>query len=656
MYKRFSAGFSFLLLLAATALRAAPAEEPDTIIYELPPVVIVGKAILDEIVIRNNSSVLTRVSVQQIRDLNAMDLPSALRRVPGVSISRYNLVGSYGGGEGGAIYIRGQGTERPGAAIQTLVDGVPKSVGVWAHPLMDLHSVDHLERIDIYKSPQPVRWGNMSLGAVNLVSRRMHREGTKTDITVSGGQENTYNMAFNHGGKFRSFDYYFGSSLKGTDGHRPQADGQLRSYWGRVGYEFNNEWDISLITTSSDNWADDPGPVGGPVPKRARFNTEDLTHNLTLANHSEKTSGFIRLYMDHGKINWEQWSGTTDNWFNSKTDWLNRGIRIQQNLMFTDATELTLGFDYDSYGGEFAEEHADPANTKRMTEKYFFNTAGYASLQHAFPVASGLTLAPSAGVRFNHHTSFDNETAPEAGISLHGEKWNLYANYTRGFNYAGIYSVWFYNAVWNYQREAYRDLKPERVNHYELGLKLTPSTNTSLDFSIFHDRGKNRIRLIPPPPPPPTFANVDKFKTTGFEASVNWFPVKRLSLFSGLTILGKDPETLPQAPGYMVTLGGNLRFMKRFQLSLDVEAVDEKYVAKPRFTPLSQVNKSQLGKTESYTIANTKLSCYLGKLGGTRHGSHLFVAVENLTGTDYEYRPGYPMPGATAFVGLTFDY
>jgi len=655
MFKKFAVSSSFLLLLAATVLRAAPAEEPDTV-YEFPPVIIVGKAIVDEIVIRGNGSTITRVSAQQIKDLNAMDLPSALRRVPGVTISRYNLVGSYGGAEGGAIYIRGQGAERPGAEIQIIVDGAPRFVGVWTHPLMDLQGIDHLERIDIYKSPQPVRWGNMSLGAVNLVSRRMHREGTKTDITVSVGQENTYNMVFNHGGKFRSFDYYFGSSLKGTDGHRPQADGQVRNYWGRVGYEFNDQWDISLIASVSNNWSDDPGPVGKPVPKRARFVTENFSLNLTLANQNERMNGFFKLYMDDGRINWEQWSEDTDNWFNSKTDWLNRGLRLQQNLMITDAMELTLGFDYDSYGGIFVEEHADPANTKWMPEKYFFNTAGYTSIQHAFSVGRGLTLSPSAGVRFNHHTAFDNEVAPEAGISLFGKKWNLYANYTRGFNYAGIYSVWFYNAVWNYRQEAYRDLKPEQVNHYELGLKLKPSASAILDFSIFRDRGRNRIRLIPPPPPPPSFANVDRFEITGFEASVNWSPVKRLSLFSGLTILGKDPETLPQAPDYMLTLGGNLRFMKRFQLSVDMEAVDERYTANPRFTPLSQASKSQLGKTEAYTIANAKLSYYLGKFGGSSQGSHLFLAVENLTGTDYEYRPGYPMPGVTAFVGLTLGY
>jgi len=30
----------------------------------------------------------------------------------------------------------------------------------------------------------------------------------------------------------------------------------------------------------------------------------------------------------------------------------------------------------------------------------------------------------------------------------------------------------------------------------------------------------------------------------------------------------------------------------------------------------------------------------------------LFGAVENLTDTDYEYRPSYPMPGVTLLGGL----
>ena len=643
-------------MLASANLAAARHSTVKDTIYDLPPVLVVGKAVVDEIIIRGNSSSITRISAQQIDDLNAMDLPSALRRVPGVSISRYNLVGSYGGGEGGTIYIRGQGTERPGASIQMIVDGMPMFVGVWTHPLMDLHTVGRLEHIDIFKSPQPVFWGNMSTGAVNMVSRRMRSEGGRTNLTLSGGQEDTYNLVFNHGVKRGRVDYYFGSGLQGSDGHRPKSDGRLRSCWGRIGYQISRDWDLSLITSYSDNWANDPGKLGSAPPKRACFNTEDATLNLTLRNKFGNSNGFIRLFVDDGQILWEQWSDKTDNWFNSRTDWLNRGVRIQQNLLLGGMTQLTLGFDYDSYGGRFIEEHADPANSKLMPEKYFFNTAGYASLQHSVILSEGITLAPSAGVRLNYHSAFDNEIAPEAGLSLLGDRWRLYANYARGFNYAGIYSVWFYNVVWNYREEVYKDLEPERVHHFELGIKYNPLSNVNLDFSLFHDRGSNRIRMIPPPPPPPVFSNVDSYRIKGFEASLNWSPMSRLALFAGLTLLDKTPETLPYSPGYMLTLGGNLWVMERLQLSLDIEAVGERYVANPRFSALAEVDEDVLERTDSYIIANTKLSFFLTRPGLERRGSRVFLAIENLTDTDYEYRPGYPMPGATVFAGYSLDY
>ena len=51
----------------------------------------------------------TTVSEEQIQDLNAQDVASALRKTPGINISRYNPIGSFGGAAGGAIFIRDQG-------------------------------------------------------------------------------------------------------------------------------------------------------------------------------------------------------------------------------------------------------------------------------------------------------------------------------------------------------------------------------------------------------------------------------------------------------------------------------------------------------------------------------------------------------------------
>lgn len=97
--------------------------------------------------------------------------------MPGLVVSRYNVVGSYGGGDGGAVFARGQGTGRPGSEIAFSVDGIPKFVGVWTHPLLDDVSVDLAQEIDVYKGAQPVLFGNTAFASIDVVSRRRAEEG-----------------------------------------------------------------------------------------------------------------------------------------------------------------------------------------------------------------------------------------------------------------------------------------------------------------------------------------------------------------------------------------------------------------------------------------------------------------------------------------------
>ena len=111
--------------------------------------------------------------------------------MPGLTISRYNPIGSYGGGDGGAVFVRGQGSGRPGAEIATSVDGIPKLVGVWTHPLLDLLSVDLVQQVDVYKGAQPVLLGNMAFASVDLVPRRRQAEGLGGRATLAYGSFDT---------------------------------------------------------------------------------------------------------------------------------------------------------------------------------------------------------------------------------------------------------------------------------------------------------------------------------------------------------------------------------------------------------------------------------------------------------------------------------
>lgn len=118
--------------------------------------------------------------------------------------------------------------------------------------------------------------------------------------------------------------------------------------------------------------------------------------------------------------------------------------------------------------------------------------------------------------------------------------------------------------------------------------------------------------------------------------------LESLSFFAGVTLLDTDPSDLPYAPETTIRCGANWRFLDRFKLSLDGSYVSSIYVN-------SQTRKADT--VGSYTLINGKLSYAFDGLIGNYKGE-LFVAGENLTDVDYEYQPGYPMPGANVMVGL----
>ena len=91
----------------------------------LPAVAVTATPIVEENRIDAFSAVSTVIGAEQIRDQDAIDLAAALRRTPGVQISRFNPIGAFGGDEGGAVFIRGLGLSRPGSEIKTYVNGIP---------------------------------------------------------------------------------------------------------------------------------------------------------------------------------------------------------------------------------------------------------------------------------------------------------------------------------------------------------------------------------------------------------------------------------------------------------------------------------------------------------------------------------------------------
>jgi len=54
-----------------------------------------------------------------------------------------------------------------------------------------------------------------------------------------------------------------------------------------------------------------------------------------------------------------------------------------------------------------------------------------------------------------------------------------------------------------------------------------------------------------------------------------------------------------------------------------------------------------------FGVVNLRVAHALAALGPQ---AEAFLALENLAGSDYTYRPGYPMPGASASLGASLRF
>jgi outer membrane cobalamin receptor len=623
-----------IVSLAMAAARMLCAQESA---LELEPLEVRSAVIESERTTRFGGTV-AEVGRSQILNLNADGMADALRRVTGVNISRFNNVGSYGGSDGGAFYIRGQGASRPGSEIRIYVDGAPREVGVWQHSLLDIVNIAQAERILVYKSPQPQAYGGV-FGAVEMETLRRDDPGFETSLSLAAGKFDSYSANIAHGGMEKGFDYYAGYSYSESDGHRDHSAGRMEAAFARLGYSLAESLRASYIFSLTDNFAEDPGREDMPTPLRDKYITKSYDHVLRLDSAQDFGSGFVLAYYEDGEANWQKdhLDGPETPAGSSDSYWENYGLRSSHSLR-RDAWEFTGGLDWTSTGGKF--ENITLAGKKVFGYDDRFHTLSPAlAALYELDLGRGMRLRPSLGLRWYDNTEFDDEGAPHAGLVLDGEGWELHASYARGVHYPGVYAA-------GTSARTMDMIAAEIMDHYETGLVIEPIDQIKLRLTAFYDDSSDLLVMGPD-----GYINAGDGRVEGIECGMDWLPLDWMRLYLGVTLLDASPSDYPRAPETSFVGAANLRPAERWELSLDAQYVGSQVVGNRR---APETAWSSFAEVDSYLLANAKLNYDLVSSPELR--VRLFTAVKNLGDTDYEYWAGYPMPGIAYMLGLESSF
>lgn len=628
---------------------------------QLETMEVIASPIIEENHLDEFSEVSAVITEDQIRDQNALDIASALKRTPGVQISRYNPVGAFGGDQGGAVSIRGQGSGRPGSEIKTYIDDIPMYMATWNHPLLDLLPVNGMKSITVYKGPQPQINGN-NFGSINLQTKSAVEEGIHGSGRLSGGFFGTITEQADVQGKYGDLDFSLAQGYAKSDGHRQNGFGELRNVMGKAGYQVNANWRSDITFLYADNKAGDPGQYGVKPPIGEYDTTAGMVAAGVSHEHGDWTGKFS-LYHNGGDGNWLSqdvyFSGFADTRSNLLSQYSMDGFRWKERFSPWKGGTVLAGIDNEWLNGKVTNIGAQThSQVYQFATPTFRLTSPYAALSHDLALNNEWTMVPSLGVRFYDHSHYKSKASPHAGLSFVSKDLTLFGNVSNGVNYPGIDAAANSGALSNvplnmfsggflpdFSANGWQNLSPENVDHAEVGLKASPFKTTQIDLSFFMDNVKNRYVFDLTQG---TYLNFGSYWMRGLEASVKQDLIADWTMFAGLTLLNPGISNLPYTPEQSVTAGingpiGPLRFSFDMQYQSRTWALN-------RSRNIGDVNNQRV---EAFTVANTRLAYPVPELGKK---GEVFVGVENLFDKRYVYRPGYQMPGIWGQVGISASF
>lgn len=627
------------------------------------------------------------VTKEQIKEQNSTDFPSVLRNVPGVMFQSKNLMG---GQSSHSMYIRGRGASHPSSDFAVLYDDVPRYGALFGQVMGDGIALPTIGAIEVFKSPQPAEFGS-GYASVNVKPMYLKKEGREVVADASGGSFYTFSQSVAAGIKKGPYNIYAVQSWASTDGHRDHSRAQQQNYYLNAGYEVLPNWSVRFLANYVEGQTLAPMPEAIPSPANSvswpmaeRFDTRTFLATFSVNNSYEKARGYIKAYLNETEFDLLQELnkgvryGLESGGLWSRQRLVLYGVRAKERFVFWPGGEIVAGVDLDvselrnrqrTYSG-LAVPGMNGGRAERLWDfPATFVFSPYAAVSHLFGKSAGLHAIPSAGYRYQRHNEFKSASSYQAGLVAGYAHTDVSLNYAHGVNYPSPVAVM--NMVRTDVPVAnasliWQNIKPEVVDHYEAGLTHTWPQKGSVSVSYFQDRGKDRFQAYMFGPVPVSFNDaIGRYKIRGVEISGTFMPLKDMELFVGATWLrarasgsdGIEQDHMPYTPGFQFQAGFSWLFLECIKFRLDAQYLSDVYAAtSARGGNFNFATLTDQNKLKDFVVVNGRLGYLFDLKQLSLQGSEIYVAVNNIFNRHYEYDKGYPMPGVTAFAGLTLKF
>ncbi len=486
-----------------------------------------------EIHLEESAAAISVVTQEDIRRLGISSIPEALRLVPGMDVAQV-------GASRWAISARGFNGEFANKLL-VLIDGRTVYSSSFSGVYWELQDVvmEDIERIEVIRGPGASLWGaNAVNGVVNIITKRA-QDTQGFLVSTSFGTEDQPSTSVRYGGKIGK-DLYFRAYLKYSN---------LTSFRENTGQDAHDGWNSSHGGFRLD-WT--PSSIDSVMVQGDCYYTETSgLYDSAIFTPPFRETDHIRNYDNGGDVlaRWtHHFSSTSELTIQSYYDHINRGLG---DLKLTEDTEdidlqhrFALGARNDviwGLGYRHIVNDLLPSSTlslNRERNSYDLYTAFLQDQITLLPDRLSLIL----GSKFEHNDFTDYEIQPNARLLwTPGKKQTVWASVSRAvrtpspldteesFTAAVVQPSPFSPPV-EVVYKGVPTLQSETVIAYELGYRVEPAQNLSLDIATFYNVYSRLEGSIPTTPyfqdghivEPVVTMNSQHGTSYGLEASVQW--------------------------------------------------------------------------------------------------------------------------------------
>ena len=505
-------------------------------------------------------------------------------------------------------------------------------------------------QVEVLRGPQGTRYGANALGGLIYMRSAAPTSEFEGKAELSVGGDDMLAAGFAVSGALSSDDRLTGR----LSVHRHESSGFRRNtYLGRddtngreettvrsrLRWQMSDDWqaDLAVIFADVDNGydafaLDNSYTMLSDKPGKDAQQSSGASLRLEYAGLANATLTSITSIADSDiDFSFDADWGNTDSWAPVTYDYISFTARERKTLsqefrlsdsqwvvglyamrLDEDLATLNQGHYYDPFY-DFADSLDYPFDSGyRATNVALFG-------EYEFAVGDAALL--SFGLRGERRTSDYADTdglAIDTSDSMWGGELKLsvdLGNLTMGYaSLAKGYKAGGFNL--GLILDDFREFKDEHLVNLEVGIKSTLlDGKLAIDAAVFWDRRDDQqirpsFQLVEGDPTTFIFAtlNVPESETRGLEASFNWYPSDRWTMYASIGLLdarlGKidlpgvdlDGREQAHAPGYMLALGGSYKHPGGVFARVDVSARDDFYF---------DVSHDQ--KSAAYELVNARL-------------------------------------------------